>query len=169
MKWILLVAAMLAAPLALILLVGAMLPRAHVVSRSASFHQPPEQVWAVVTGPPDWRPDISKFEQLRGDNSLRRWRETDKRGQTITYEGSEQSIVQNQVTVKRFTSRITDKNLPFGGTWTIDVAPQGAGTLVTVTENGEVFNPVFRFVSRFIMGHSATIDAYLKALKTKLA
>jgi hypothetical protein len=38
---------------------------------------------------------------------------------------------------------------------------------VQITERGEVYNPVFRFVSRFIMGHSATASAFLKALGAK--
>jgi hypothetical protein len=29
---------------------------------------------------------------------------------------------------------------------------------------GKVYNPVFRFVSRFILGHTQAMDAYLKAL-----
>jgi hypothetical protein len=35
-----------------------------------------------------------------------------------------------------------------------------SGTELTITENGEVYNPLFRFVSRFIMGHAATIEKY---------
>ncbi|HMA23731.1 MAG TPA: hypothetical protein VKP00_07045, partial [Gemmatimonadaceae bacterium] len=35
---------------------------------------------------------------------------------------------------------------------------------VTIVERGSVYNPLFRFVSRFFMGHTATIDAYLRAL-----
>lgn len=37
------------------------------------------------------------------------------------------------------------------------LVPDGAGTRVTITENGEVYNPLFRFVSRFLMGHTSTI------------
>ena len=33
-----------------------------------------------------------------------------------------------------------------------------------ITEQGEVYNPVFRFVSRFIMGHTATASAFLTSL-----
>jgi hypothetical protein len=61
-------------------------------------------------------------------------------------------------------TRITDKSLPFGGRWEYRVAGEGGGSRVRITEHGEVYNPVFRFVSRFIMGHTATASAYLKAL-----
>jgi hypothetical protein len=33
--------------------------------------------------------------------------------------------------------------------------------MLRITEDGEVYNPVFRFVSRFVMGHTATMDKYL--------
>jgi hypothetical protein len=39
---------------------------------------------------------------------------------------------------------------------------------LTITENGEVYNPLFRFVSRFIIGQTATMDGYIKALNAKL-
>ena len=66
------------------------------------------------------------------------------------------------VTVPRLSCRAGA--LPFGGSWEYRVTAEGAGSRVQVTEHGEVYNPVFRFVSRFIMGHSATASAYLKAL-----
>ena len=67
------------------------------------------------------------------------------------------------------TSRIADAKLPFGGSWTYEIAPGVTRDLTTlrITENGEVYNPVFRFVSKFVMGHSATIDKYLAAVATR--
>jgi hypothetical protein len=35
---------------------------------------------------------------------------------------------------------------------------------VTITERGVVYNPIFRFVSRFLMGYTATMKTYLNAL-----
>jgi len=61
-----------------------------------------------------------------------------------------------------------DETLPFGGTWTFDLTSQGEGTDLTITENGDVHNPIFRFVSRFIIGHDASIDKYLAHLKRHL-
>jgi hypothetical protein len=51
-----------------------------------------------------------------------------------------------------------------GGTWTHELTPDGSGTRLTITERGWVGNPIFRFVSRFVMGQTATIDSYLHAL-----
>ena len=41
--------------------------------------------------------------------------------------------------------------------------------MVTIVERGEVSNPVFRFVSRFVMGHARTIEDYLNDLARKFA
>jgi hypothetical protein len=54
---------------------------------------------------------------------------------------------------------------PFGGTWTYRVAPAPGGSQLTIIEDGEVYNVIFRFLSRFVFGHYTTIDAYLANLR----
>jgi hypothetical protein len=61
-------------------------------------------------------------------------------------------------------TRIADPEQPFGGTWTFELAPADGGTRLTITERGEVYNPIFRALGRFVFGHTATIDQYLRAL-----
>ncbi len=70
---------------------------------------------------------------------------------------------------RHLITRIADPKLPFGGTWTYEIVPAGNSCTLTITENGKVYNPLFRFVSRFLIGQTATMDGYLKALSTKLA
>ena len=71
---------------------------------------------------------------------------------------------------RKLVTRIADPHLPFGGTWTYEiVAGAESGSTLTITENGEVYNPFFRFISRYVMGYTATMDRYLQALQTKLA
>ncbi len=63
-------------------------------------------------------------------------------------------------------TRIADTNLPYGGTWTYELKQAGvAATEITITEDAEVYNLLFRFVSKFILGHTATIDRYRKAMQ----
>jgi len=50
------------------------------------------------------------------------------------------------------------------GSWEYVFAPAAGGTVLTITEKGEVSNPLFRFMSRYIFGQTATIDTYLKSL-----
>jgi hypothetical protein len=61
----------------------------------------------------------------------------------------------------RLVSRVKETEKMFGGTWTIAIAAVPQGSLLTITEDGWVANPIFRFVSRLVIGHHATIDAML--------
>ncbi|HWT06850.1 MAG TPA: hypothetical protein VN224_13895, partial [Xanthomonadales bacterium] len=66
---------------------------------------------------------------------------------------------------RRFVTAIVDKKLPYGGTWAYELAPAAGGTTLTVVERGEVYNPVFRFVSRYVIGHTRALDAYFADLR----
>jgi len=41
-------------------------------------------------------------------------------------------------------------------------------TEVTITEDGEVYNPIFRFMSAYVFGHTATIEQYLTDLESRV-
>jgi hypothetical protein len=58
-------------------------------------------------------------------------------------------------------SQIADKNSPFGGAWIFELSPTSDGTRLNITERGEIYNPVFRFMSRFVFGYTRTLDTYL--------
>jgi hypothetical protein len=68
----------------------------------------------------------------------------------------------------RLVTRVTEKEKNFGGTWTIAIAAVPQGSDITITEDGWVANPIFRFVSRFVIGHHATMDGLLKQVQSKL-
>lgn len=161
MKWALIAVAALILVGAVIAAIGAMLPKGHLASRSSRFKQPPEAVWKVITGPPDWRPDVRSLERLAPRDGRRSWRETDKRGQAITFESVE------EIPPSRLVTRIADDNLPFGGRWILEITPSPDGCVLKITEDGEIYNPFFRFMARFVFGYSGSIEAYLKALHAK--
>ena len=69
---------------------------------------------------------------------------------------------------RRLVRRIADENLPFSGGWTMEIGEFGEVTSLTVTETGEIENPLFRFMSHYVIGHTSTIDRYLTALGKKL-
>ncbi len=162
MKWVLFSVAAIAVVVIAVVIVGMLLPKAHTARRSARLNYSPDAVWSLIAGDQSWRPELQKTELLNSANGVRAWKETDKHGQTITYETVE------SIAPRHLITRIADQNLPFGGTWTYEIQPAAGGSTITIIENGEVYNPIFRFVSRFVFGHTATIDAYLKALQTKL-
>lgn len=164
MRWFLIVLGLLAAIVAAVVVVGMMLPQNHTASRAASLPAAPEKVWAAITEVgdyPAWRGDVDSVAVLSSGGKLS-WREISG-SDRITYE------VVSSKPVSHFVVRIADKGLPFGGSWDYRLEPEGTATRLTITENGEVYNPVFRFVSKILMGHTATIDKYLRDLTKKIA
>ena len=165
LRYVVMIVGLLVVLIAAVLIVGSSLPQKHQVAREAMYRATPAQLFALVRNVgeyPSWQKTASKVEVLPDVDGKPRFRETNS-GQAITYELSD--IVQDHGMV----SRIVDDKLPFGGSWTYELAPGGARDLTTlrITENGEVYNPVFRFVSKYVMGHSATIDKYLEAVATR--
>jgi hypothetical protein len=69
---------------------------------------------------------------------------------------------------RRLVSRVKETEKMFGGTWTVVSAPIREGSTLTITENGWVANPIFRFVSRFVVGHHGTMDGILKGVAKEL-
>ena len=68
----------------------------------------------------------------------------------------------------RLVTRVSEREKNFGGTWMLSIAAVPGGSDVTVVEDGWVANPIFRFVSRFVIGHHATMDAILKQVAASL-
>ncbi len=147
--------------IALIFLIGALLPQAHVASSSIILSQPPDEVWAVVRDLgryAEWWDDITGVERLADRDGREVWAQRDRRNQTLPIE-----LVEAEPP-RRMVTRIADENRPFGGTWTYLVEPTPEGAIVTITEEGEVYNVLFRFMSRFVFGHHSTQESYLEAL-----
>jgi uncharacterized protein YndB with AHSA1/START domain len=144
------------------LLVGYLLPVAHTATRRGHIKASPDTLWRLMTdhlGSAAWRPDVKRVELLPDEGGHARWQEIDQRGQGITFKQVEADPP------RRLVQRIADSGLPFGGTWTYEITPEGEGSIVTITEQGEIYNPLFRFISKFILGHGATIERYLQALE----
>ena len=161
MKWVLIAFAVLIGIVAAIAVIGAILPTAHVASRSSRFKQPPQAIWDVITGPPDWRPDIRGIEELPPRDGHRVWKEIDRHGRSVTFERVEENPP------ARLVTRIADPKLPFGGAWTYEITPEPGGCVFKITENGEIYNPIFRFVARFVSGYTGSMETYFKALHAK--
>jgi uncharacterized protein YndB with AHSA1/START domain len=148
----------------IITIVGWLLPVAHVASASATVSGSPQDVFEVVTQVekyPTWWNDISRVEMLPPESGRTRFRQHDATGSVVME-------VMESTAPSRFVTRIADPEQPFGGTWTWEIEPQGTGARVTVTERGEIYNPLFRFMARFVFGYTSTMESHLAALAARV-
>lgn len=145
----------------MIAVIGYFLPVSHIAKSTAELSSNPLQVWQTVTNVKEysqWRKNVKKVEILGQDS----WKEMDDHGKTVEYKMEIQELG------TKLKTKIVSKGLPFGGYWDFRLDSKEDKTEVTITEFGEVYNPIFRFISKFIMGHTATINSYLSDLKEKL-
>lgn len=165
MRWIIWTAVVLVSIAGLVVAVGWLLPVKHEASRSARLNQPPERVYATVSdvgGYASWLEGVSRIEILDRGNGRIRFRQH-------TSDGAIVMEVVDSRPPDRFITAIADPDQPFGGTWTFDITAENGGSQLTITERGEVYNPIFRFMSRFVFGHTATMDNYLGSLEKRLS
>jgi hypothetical protein len=172
MRWALWIVGSLVAIVALIAIIGALLPKGHVATRTAKFRQPPDAVWRAITGYedfPQWRTGVQSVTRMPDANGHVVFMEKSGSGsgsQQIPYEITE-SVAPAGGAPGKLVSKIADPKLPFGGSWTYEVAAVDGGTSLRITERGEVYNPIFRFVSKFFMSQTKTMEDYLNALGKK--
>ncbi len=163
MRWILYVAAALALVAFLVVAIGALLPKQHSVSRTTRVAMPPDALAALLSDVaqyPTWRPDVKALQRLPDKNGRPAWvEETGGMKIPMTFEHLEPHLL---------VARIDSTTLPFGGTWTYRIQPlPGNASELTITEDGEVSNVVFRFMSTFVFGHYATMDGFIKNLQAR--
>jgi Polyketide cyclase / dehydrase and lipid transport len=144
----------------IVALIGSRLPESHVASRSILLRKSPQEVYTVVRdfgSAPQWRSDVKQVEVEAPPGGPVYFREVGK-SDTINYE-----LVED-VPAQRMVTRIRDTDLGYSGQWTYLFASENGGTRVTIREDGEVSNVIFRFMSRYVFGQTATIDSYLTSL-----
>jgi uncharacterized protein YndB with AHSA1/START domain len=163
MKIVLWLFVILAGMLILIAAIGWLLPKNHVVTRIGRYHQPAKAIWSAITdveAMPNWRAGLQSVTRLPDRNGLPAHLEITSNGK-IPFETIEMTAPQKLVT------RIADPKLPFGGTWTFEIAPVPDGATLRITERGYVTNPLFRFMSKFVFGQTSTMETYLNSLAKK--
>lgn len=149
----------------IVMAVGYQLPVEHTAAVAASFPQPPDVVFGVITdfaAMPDWRPGLKEVQ-----------RRDDRHGHPVWVEVRATGPLPMEVELvdapPRMVATIVDEGLPFGGSWTYDVTETAeGGSRLTITERGRVYNPLFRFISRFVTGYHGTATRYLQHLGERL-
>ena len=144
----------------LVVAIGFALPERHRAVVRAHYAQPADLVHHAivdVAAAPRWRSGVDSVQILVQEPLT--WREYGDWG-TLTMEMVEASP-------SRIVTRIADTSQGFGGTWTFEVTPDVRGTTLTITEDGEVYHPILRFMSKFIFGYYAGLETYAVDLGRK--
>jgi hypothetical protein len=165
MRWIIYIVGGLVMIAALVAIIGAMLPKAHTASRTARIAMPPDTLYALLS-------DVGQYAQWRKDvKSLERQPDRDGRPAWVEDVGGMKipMYFERMEPPSLLVARIADQNLAFGGTWTYRIAPAPGGSDLTITEDGEVYNVIFRFMARFVFGYHATMDGFIKHLQARTA
>jgi hypothetical protein len=163
LKLLLFIVGILVLSILVIVAVGYSLPVSHVAARAIVLKEKPEEVFALISDfkdEPAWRGDVRQVDMLPDKDGHTQFREQSTQG-TLTM------IVLESKPPQRLVSEIEGKDLPFGGRWVFEIFPASGGCRLNITERGEVYNPVFRFVSRYIIGYTGTMDGYLKSVARK--
>lgn len=160
MRWLRNTLLVIVGLIVLVLGVGWLLPVEHTAAVRARIDAPPESVYARildVEAGEGWREDVHEVVVLSGPNEPVRWRETGDFGSIVM-------VRDEAMPASRVVARIDDPEQPFGGRWIYRLEPDAGGTRLTITEEGEVYSPLFRFMSKFIFGHYSTLETYVAAL-----
>jgi flagellin-like protein len=166
MKWVYGILGTLILLVVVIAIVGWLLPVKHEASRSAEFARTASEVYALVSDYKSyatWWPDISRIEVLVDQPGTATFREHLSDGPIVM-------SVTEQSPPSRFVTKIDDPSQPFGGTWTFEIVPANEDrTRLTITERGEIYNPIFRALARFVFGYTGTMESFLRAAGHALA
>lgn len=139
---------------------GRSLPREHTVRSKITIVSPPDTVFNVIRNigtTNTWWSDMKSSRRL-----------TSGRGETWEENMGSAGVI--KVTISRVVpgksmvhTIVEEEGQGWGGTWTYQVDPTGAGTEVTITEEGYVESPFFRVLMK-LRGKYRTVDSYLTSL-----
>lgn len=140
-------------------------PERHRRCLEARLAAPPARVWGAITAydeMPRWWEGVTSVEIETKDGRTVTWNR-DRHGQRIGF------VTEEERPPFRLVRRILDEGLPFGGTWTFELSPDGTGTRLLLTEDGFIRPPLFRAVAHLFMGLDATMKSFLTALSARLS
>ena len=161
-RWWILAGVVIAALLGAAFVAGTRLPVQHSASATERFDVSVETLWAAATdyrGYPLWRTEVDAVERLPDLEGQVAWEETGGTGEITV-------LIEESVRPTRFVIRIADEvaRRAFGGTWTFTFRAEGNASELTIREDGEIYNPLFRFLAHYVVGHDRAIRRFLDDL-----
>jgi uncharacterized protein YndB with AHSA1/START domain len=160
MKWFIRLLIVIAILIVAMFIMGSSLPEHHQATATREFTISRDSVWAVITDFqkfPSWRSGLKEI--LVKDNEFT---EVSSDDEAVSYR------IEEFTPPERLVTRIATLDLPYGGSWTYELTPTPGGCSLTITENGEVYNPMFRFIANYMIGHASTMEKYLDDLDKRI-
>jgi len=149
--------------IALLYGVGLILPVRHNHAVAARLDQPCPVVWDLITdleATPGWRRGLETITREDDRDGKPVWRLEGDFG-TMRY------LVETLEPPSRYVNRVVDHD-DFGGTWTFLLEDTEPGCRLRIEEDGEVYNPIFRTMIRFVYGYGTSMENYLEDLEAAL-
>lgn len=147
-------------------LLGRGLPEKHTSHLTVVLPAARPAVWAVITdyaAMPSWWPEVKGIRmETRPNGEVWTWN-MDGHGQEIAFRTKEEQ------TPARLVREIVGDDLPFGGTWTFELAEEGGRTRLTLTEDGFIKPPLFRAIAQYFIGLDRTMKSFTAHLDKRLA
>lgn len=156
--------AMIAASFLLLMVLGLLTPKNHVVTKSIKLKQTPENIWETISdiqNQTSWRSEIEKVERMPDRDGREVWKEVYKNGDELLLEITESNAPVHLVRT------ITDPDLNFKGVWEIEVKKDINGCSLTITEQSEIPNPLIRGMYVLFIGNQDTVTQYENELLKK--
>lgn len=135
---------------------GSLLPVGHETKISKTYQVLPEAIYSQISNfkeYPQWRTGVKSVEMDGGQRFIEE-----------SIHGKIPYVVRVNEQYSQLATEIDDPSLPFSGMWTFEISPKAEGAILTIIERGEVRNPFFRFISKYVFSHEKTINTYLADL-----
>ena len=140
-------------------LIGRAQPERHTATITFIVPKPRPSVWVALTdyaSMPQWWPAVKSIRfETRAGGEVISWNK-DAHGKEIGFR------TQSEKPPARLVREIVGDDLPFGGTWTYELAEDGGGTRVTLTEDGFIKPPLFRGIAKFFLPPDAAMRDFEK-------
>ncbi len=139
------------------------------VAVRAELGSPPGEVWALLSDParrPEWRPHIDRIGRIADDAEGHEvWRELDPSGDRFDF-----AVIERQPPRRVVLEVASVDQIGMEGrwTWVVEGDPEGPGSVVLLTEQTAIANPLWRGLNRLSRDPFLTVETEMGLLAAHL-
>lgn len=164
MAWIVGVVSVVFVSVVAVYFVGLLLSPKTTASVSGRIEAEPQQVWDYV---------INTSAPGSSESPTRAHQATSEQGSTTSVrpprDGQPGITVEKRIDAELLVVTFDDGRHPYVGTWTFELDQVHGGTLLTVTEHGEISDPFYRALSRVLFRDTSKLGEYVDNARRALS